>query len=130
MPTRVRNILRRRERSKNRDKATLRTLTLLIPRSYNPNAQGMRKPVELSKLVRTFREIRQLTPGYSLLRTEGWYRDRDTGKGIRDRHFRFDIDLLVTPTVKESLRAWRKTLELRLEQQSIYMILSKEVTWL
>jgi hypothetical protein len=130
MQTRVRKIIRRRERSKNREKATLRTLTILIPRSYNANAQGMRKAVELSKLVRTFREIRQLSSGYSLLRTDGWGRDRNTGKGIRDRHFRFDIDLLVTPSVKERLRAWRRILEVRLDQQSIYMSLSKEVTWL
>lgn len=129
MPTRVRSIVRRRERSKNRDKATLRTLTILIPRSYNLE-HGTRKPVELSKLVRTFREIRQLSSGYSLQRTEGWYRDRDTDKGIRDSHFRFDIDILVTSSVIERLRGWRRILELRLKQQSIYMSLSREVTWL
>ena len=75
--------------------------------------------MELSKFVRTFREIRQLSPGYSLQRTEAWSRDRDTGKGIRDRHFRFDIDMHVTPSVIESLRGWRRILEKRLEQQSI-----------
>jgi hypothetical protein len=125
-----RRAVRRREWARAHEKATLRTLTLLIPRSYNPDAQGTRKPVELSKLVRTFREIRQLSPGYSLQRTEGWYRDRDTGKGIKDRHFRFDIDLFVTPSIIAGLCAWRKILERRLNQQSIYMSLSKGVTWL
>ena len=90
----------------------------------------MRKPVELSKLVRTFREIRQLSSGYSLLRTDGWCRDRYTGKGIRDRHFRIDINMLVTRSVIDGLLAWKGILERRLEQQSIYMALSKEITWL
>lgn len=130
MPILMRKIARRRESSKAHDKATLRTLMLLIPRSYNPDAQGMRKPVELSKLVRTFREIRQLSSGYSLLHTDGWCRDRNTGKGIRDRHFHFDIDMLVTRSVIEGLLSWKGILERRLEQQSIYMTLSKEITWL
>jgi hypothetical protein len=130
MPARARKVARYWQRPKSRDKAILRTLTLLIPRSYNPNAEGVRKPVELSKLVCTFREIRQLSSGYDLLRPDGWYRDRNTGKGVRDRHFRFDIDMLVTPSVKKRLRAWRGILELRLEQQSIYMKLSSRVTWL
>jgi hypothetical protein len=130
MATLVRNVVRRRERSTDREEATLRTLTILIPRSYNLDTKGARKPVELSKLVRTFREIRQLSSGYSLQRTDGWYRDPKTGKGIRDRHFRFDIDMLVTPSVVENLRVWRRVLELRLDQKSIYMSLSKEVIWL
>ncbi|MGA8087652.1 MAG: hypothetical protein WCA10_10115 [Terracidiphilus sp.] len=130
MPTSVRKFVRRRERPQNRDEATLRTLTILIPRRYNPDTQGARKPVELSKLVRTFREIRQLSPGYSLQRAEGWYRDRDTGKGIRDHHFRFEIDLFATPSIIAGLSGWKRTLERRLEQQSIYMALSKGVTWL
>jgi hypothetical protein len=130
MSTRVRKFVRRREWSTSPDKATLRTLTILIPRRYNPDAHGARKPVELSKLVRTFREIRRLSPGYSLQRTEGWCRDRYTGKGIRDRHFRFDIDLFVTSKIIASLSAWKRILERRLEQQSIYMVLSKEIKWL
>jgi hypothetical protein len=130
MPNHVRKIVRRTKPPEARERATLRTLTMLIPRSYNPDARGARKRVELSKLVRTFREIRQMSPGYSLQRTEGWYRDRDTGKEVRDRHFRFDIDIFVTPSVIESLRTWRRILERRLEQQSIYMSLSKEVIWL
>jgi hypothetical protein len=125
-----RKVVRRTKRPEARARAALRTLTVLIPRSYNPDAQGARKQVELSKLVRTFREIRQLSPGYSLQRTEGWYRDRDTGKGVRDRHFRFDIDMLVTPSVIESLCTWRRILERRLEQQSIYMKLSERALWL
>ncbi|MGA2653559.1 MAG: hypothetical protein ABSF28_23795 [Terracidiphilus sp.] len=126
----VRRAVRRREWARAHEKATLRKLTVLIPRSYNPNSHGVRTRVELSKLVRTFREIRQLSPGYSVQRTDGWYRDRDSKKWVKDHHFRFDIDLLITPSVIAGLSTWKRILERRLEQQSIYMILTKEVTWL
>lgn len=130
MSTRARKLVRHRQKSKNRAKATLRTLTILIPRRYNPDAQGARKPVELSKLVRTFQEIRQLTLGYSLQCTEGWYQDPTTGRDVRDRHFRFDIDMHLTQSVITNLREWKRNLERRLKQQSIYMSISKEVRWL
>jgi hypothetical protein len=113
-----------------RERATLRTLTVLIPRTYNPDATGVRKRMELSKLVRTFREIRRLFSGYSVQPTVGWYRDENTGKGVRDRHFRFDIDLLVTRSVIETLRKWKNILEVRFEQQAIYMKLSERAIWL
>jgi hypothetical protein len=130
MPHHTRQVALRRRWAKPPEKAILRTFTVLIPRSYNPDVRGVRKPVELSKLIRTFREIRQLSPGYSLQCTDGWCRDRDTGKGIRDHHFRFDIDMIVTPSVIANLCAWKRILELRFEQQSIYMRLSKEIVWL
>jgi hypothetical protein len=126
----MRKAVRRRKWARTHEKATLRKLTLLIPRTYNPDAQGVRRRVELSKLVRTFREIRLLSPGYSVQHTKGWCRDRDTGKGIRDRHFQVDIDLLVTPSIIADLSNWKRILERRLEQQSIYMSLTKEVIWL
>jgi hypothetical protein len=56
---------RRSERPEGHPRATLRTFTVLIRRRYNPHAKGVRKRVELSKLVRTFREMRQQFPGYS-----------------------------------------------------------------
>jgi hypothetical protein len=126
----LRKAVRRPKRPTSREKATLRTLTVLIPRSYNPDARGVRKKIELSKLVRTFKEIRQLSPGHSLQRIEGWYRDRDTGKGVRDHHFRFDVDMHVTPSVIENLRRWRGILERRFDQQAMYMKLSEKVFWL
>src|SRR5271157_5735406 len=95
----LRKVIRRPERPEVRERATLRTLTILIPRTYNPDATGVRKRVELSKLVRTFREVRRLFSGYSVQPTAGWYRDDKTGEGVRDHHFRFDIDLPVTPSV-------------------------------
>jgi hypothetical protein len=126
----LRKVVRRTKRAEAQEKATLRTLTILIPRSYNPDAKGVRKRVELSKLVRTFREMRRLFPGYSLQDTDGWYRDPETGKGVRDRHFRCDIDLLVTQSVIENLREWKNILEQRFEQRAIYMRLSERAIWL
>ena len=49
----LRKVVRRPELPEARERATLRTLTVLIPRTYNPDAAGARKRVELSKLVRT-----------------------------------------------------------------------------
>lgn len=126
----LRKVVRRPERPVARERATLRTLTVMIPRTYNPDTMGVRKRVELSKLVRTFREMRQLFSGYSVQPTAGWYREDNSGKGVRDRHFRFDIDLLVSPSVIESLRKWKNILEVRFEQQAIYMKISERAVWL
>ena len=130
MLNQLRKAVRRQEWARTHEKTTLRKLTLLIPLTYNPDAEGIRKRVELSKLVRTFREIRKLSPGYSVQQSEGWYQHRDSRKWIRDHHFRFDIDLRTTASVIASLSTWKVILERRLEQQSIYMSLTKEVTWL
>jgi hypothetical protein len=105
---------RRDRRAKTRKRATLRTLTLLIPRRYNPDANGLRRPFELRKLIHTVRELRQLFGGYTALRCEGWYRS-NAGSGIRDNHFRFEIDALVTPPLRRNLRQWKKILEIRYE---------------
>src|SRR5258706_11313605 len=74
--------------------------------------RGIRRRVELSKLVRTFREMRRLFTRYSVQNTKGRYRDRETGEEVRDRHFRVDVDLLVTSEMAESLRKLKHILEL------------------
>ncbi len=130
MRSHVRKVVRRSERSGDRTRGTLRAFTVIIPRSYNPDAKGVRKRVELSKLVTTFREIRRLFTGYSVQASEGWYRDPDSGKGVRDRHFRIDVDLPVTPSVTERLRNWKHILELRFGQRAIYMKMSERAFWL
>jgi hypothetical protein len=127
MRSHERKVVRRSERSVDRTRGKLRTLTVLIPRNYNPDEKGARKRVELSKLVRTFREMRRLFTGYSVLDTKGWYRDLKTGKEVRDRHFRIDVDLQVTPSVAKRLRNWKHSLELRFDQTAIYMRLSERV---
>jgi hypothetical protein len=123
-------VVRRSDGSKGRSRATLRTLTLLVPRSYNPDARGIRIRVELSKLVRTFREMRRMFDGYSVQDTKGWYRDSKTGKEVRDHHFRIEVDLSVTPSVARTLRIWKKVLEVRFDQRAIYMRLSDRSFWL
>jgi hypothetical protein len=125
-----RKVVRRSEWPAGRARATLRTFTVLIPRNYNPDAKGVRKRVELSKLVVTFREMRRIFSGYSVQSTEGWYRDPDSSKGVRDRHFRVEVDLLVTPSVSDSLRNWKNILEIRFEQRAIYMRFSERTFWL
>ena len=60
----------------------------------------------------------------------GWYREPHSGKGRRDSHFRFDIDLPVNPSTLTMLRRWKTVLEDRFEQQAIYMKLSERVFWL
>jgi hypothetical protein len=130
MRSHLRKVARPTARAGTQEQTTLRTLTLLIPRSYNPDTNGGRKQVELSKLVCTLREIRQLFSGYSVQNTEGWYRDSETGEEFRDSHFRFDIDLVVAPSVTESLRKWKKILEFRFKQREIYMKLSERAIWL
>jgi hypothetical protein len=62
---------------------------------------------------------------YSVKPAEGWYRDPDSGAGVRDRHFRIDVDLPVTPSVTESLRKWNNILEFRFDQRAIYMKISQ-----
>lgn len=121
---------RQTKRPEAQARATLCKLTVLIPRSYNPDSRGARRPIELSKFVATVREIRQLASGYSVCPIEGWYRHPATGKGVRDRHFRFDTDLLVGPSVVQKLRNWKMTLERRFNQDSIYMSLTKRIIWL
>jgi len=111
------------------ERTSLRTLTLLIPRRYNTNASGMRRRIEWSKLVRTIREMKSFFSGYSAFRTTGWTSDGKP-RGIRDRHFRFEMDLALTPSVLLNLRTWKRILEDRFQQDSIYMRISGPVSWL
>src|SRR5260370_32655423 len=111
------------------ERATLRTLTLLIPRRYNADASGTRRRIEWSKLVRTIREMKSFFSGYSSFRTTGWTSDGKP-RGIRDHHFRFEMDLVLTSSVVLNLRTWKRILEDRFQQDSIYMRLSGPVIWL
>lgn len=129
MQTHVSRLVRRPMRASAPMRVPLRTLTLQVPRTYNPDANGVRKKVELSKLVRTLRELRQLLPGYTVLTTRGSYLDPQRAKWIGDRHFRFECDLRITPSRVESLKRYKRILERRFEQQEIYMRLSDPVIW-
>jgi hypothetical protein len=54
----------------------------------------------------------------------------NTGNEYRDKHFRFDIDLFVTPSMSEALRKWKLVLQHRFDQREIYMKLSGPAAWL
>jgi hypothetical protein len=51
--------------------------------------------------------------------TKGWNSD----VGIRDSHYRFEIDFFETPELLEKIKKWKLVLESRFEQRSIYMTL-------
>ena len=119
----------RRKRAATPERATLRTLTLLIPRRYNADESGIRRRIERSKLRRTIGEMKSLFTGYSSFHTTGWTSDGKPG-GIRDHHFRFEVDLLLTSSVVSNLRSWKRILENRFQQDTIYMRLSGPVVWL
>jgi len=107
-------------------RGTLRSLTVLLPRYYNPDSRGIRKKIELRKWVITLREIRHLFSGYQRHRVKGWNSEDNVG----DDFFRFDVDLIFTPVFAHLLHRWRVILERRFEQRSIYMKISNRVTWL
>jgi hypothetical protein len=133
MNSKMRNLMQsraiRRKRATAPERATLRTLTLLIPRRYNADESGNRQRIERSKLARTIREMKSFFSGYSSFRTTGWTSDGKPG-GIRDHHFRFEMDLLLTASVVMNLRTWKRILEDRFRQDTIYMRLSGPVIWL
>lgn len=110
--------------------AILRTLTLLIPLTYNPDERGVRQEIESSKLAQTESELRQHFSGYSVSETQGWYRSPVTGEDFNDRHLRYEIDIAVTTGIVQSLRRWKRVLEKRFRQDSIYMRFSGPISWL
>jgi hypothetical protein len=107
----------------------MHTLTLLIPLAYNPELYGARRRIEVWKLEKTENEIREYFYGYSVSVIGGWYRNAQTDEEFRDHHLRFEIDVLVTPSIELFLRRWKKLLQDRLIQQSIYMKLSGPISW-
>jgi hypothetical protein len=112
------------------EKRPLRTLTVLIPVFYNPTSTGVQMPVERSKHKQTEAEIRRRFSGYSVSSINGWYRSAKDGTEFRDRNLRFEIDVVVTSSLKQFLSAWKKVLERRFRQEAIYMKLSAPSTWI
>lgn len=107
-------------------RAQLHTLILHIPRLHNPDADGRRARVSLKKLKLTIRELRSLFSGYSVSLTNGWSRE----DGVRDSHYRFEMDFQPTQDLLNQVTRWKKTLETRFEQRSLYMKISDGTVWL
>jgi hypothetical protein len=105
------------------------TLVVLVPRFYNPDRQGFRKPVEPEKLVETEREMLDYFSGYQKFLIEGGYRDPGTGEEFYDALIRFEIDAECESGNRAFLNAWKQTLEERFQQRCIYMKLVGPVVW-
>lgn len=104
----------------------LRTLTILIPRYYNPEPNGTRNKIEWHKLRLTLAEIHLLFPGYTVAPTKGWNREDN----VRDEHLKFQVDFVLTPSTWESICAWKKMLERRFHQRAMYMKVTNGSVWL
>ena len=122
----VRKIVRRARRAEPQDRATLRTLVLLLPRFHNPDSNGARRKIELHKWKKTLREIERIFPGYQRFRVKGWNREDN----VRDELYRFEADLVITREIVHLIRQWKTLLASRFKQREIYIKSSERVTWL
>ena len=108
----------------------LRTLSVLIPRYYNADGQGVRNRVERSKLLDTMNEIKQYFSGYICTAVDGWQKDKLIPGGCTDKHWSFEIDVVFSSTLAIFLQKWKQKLRRRFAQKEIFMRLSSRVTWL
>lgn len=97
------------------------TLTVLIPRFYNPGEEGVRRPVEPKKIRETEQEMLEWFGGYQRFLIQGGYRDPVTGEDFFDESIRFDIDAEIDHDDHAFLDEWRETLAERFRQRAIYM---------
>jgi hypothetical protein len=104
-------------------------VTIHIPLRYNANIRGMRKPVEQSKIGKSLREAQSYFSGFSILRTSGWCRGHEAS-GTWDDHIRIEIDICPTEEHIRLLAQWRRTLETRFKQDSIYLRIMGNAQWL
>jgi hypothetical protein len=95
------------------------SVVVLIPVFYNPNADGVRKPVEPAKVAETEREIKEHISGYHF-EVDGWYRDEIASEEFLDRLIRFEIDFVPDRETVEFLTTWKEILEQRFKQRAIY----------
>jgi hypothetical protein len=107
----------------------VQTLIIVIPLFHNPDSHGQRIPVESTKIEETKDEIRKRFNGYSMSVIVGWYRGDMHKYGYSDRNLRFEIDGTPDEFDWAYLQTWKKSLEVRFDQRSIYMRLSKSA-WL
>jgi len=85
------------------------TLTICIPRYYNPGNAGTRKRIEWRKLRITIAEMHLLFAGYTANRVRGWSR----ADQVCDEHLQFQVDFVSTASLSKSICAWKKILERR-----------------
>jgi len=109
-----------------RKRANLRTLVVLLPTYYNPDAMGARKKIEPEKWRATMVEIERFFSGYQQMHINGW----NSEDNVKDDLYRFEIDLIVTSAKVATILRWKHVLERRFKQRSIYMRFSERVFWL
>jgi hypothetical protein len=109
-----------------RSHAILSTLVINIPRFHNPDGCGMRTKVNLWKLKLTLRELKDIFSGYTAISVKGWSKD----DRLRDSHYRFEIDFNAIPALELQLEFWKRMLEIRFRQNSVYMRVSTGARWL
>lgn len=91
-------------------------MMLQVPKFYNADRRGVRKPIESVKFDLTLEEIKQRFPGHSRLDLDGW--SRDDGNDMQSR---FEIDSLFDLTAQAYLTLWKTMLEARFQQRKIYI---------
>jgi hypothetical protein len=107
----------------------LQALIILLPLYYNPDRNGSRKPVERCALEQTFAEIKQFGVGYKVYEGEGWS-PSTRFRGDFDEHIRIEIEASFNDADIAFLKSWKRDLEFRFQQDSIYMSLYGPVQWI
>lgn len=95
------------------------TLIFLLPRLYNPQPSGYRKPIPTFLIERTIKEMQMMFSGYTYNRSSGWY--LDGREGVSDDLVRFEVDGVFNGNDLRALHEWKKTLRRRFRQDYIYM---------
>lgn len=103
------------------------TLVFYLPLFYNAGLDGIRPPIEPEKFHQTESEIRETFCGYSRSFVSGWWRDPLTGEESIDDLCRYEIDGTFNAAQINFLLAWKRQLELRFSQKSIYFRFSSPV---
>jgi hypothetical protein len=106
-------------------KQYLHTITLLIPLLQNSNKLGIRFPTSPRKIRQTLRELQAHFSGFTLSFGLGWCADDE----MWDPHLCVDFDAESTLDLQRYIVWWKKLLEDRFHQRSIYMKLSSPISW-
>jgi hypothetical protein len=101
------------------------TITLHIPLIQNPNRYGIRMPMSFGKIRKTIQELQARFSGFTLSFRLGWCAD----DRIWDPHLCVNFDAELTLDVQCFIGRWKKMLEGRFSQRSIYMKLSSPIRW-
>ena len=72
-------------------------------------------------------EIRQFFSGCSKTYPQGWWRDNETSEEFNDYGIRFEMEAEFDDSSQDFSKTWKRILEDRFQQRSIYMKLSGEV---